>query len=445
MLSRLLRLSLLLATLLLLMSCGSDSSAPPASATFSTPTGTGYLRKSDSLWIINLEGSYTDMGRQYGALLKNELADLFIRIDRLVTPAERGLVNLVKQQSETRESQLLAGMAQEIGLTSDQLELVNATLLFMYTTGGCSAFAATGNQTIGGHTIAGRNFDSPRGDYSTIFSNKSILVIYNPKEQFTANGSHRDNSVAIMTQIGWIYGLTNLNSKGLYLEYNNATNSIPISLKKADGTTDIDEMQNRLKSQMDGLHQNLFASFDCDTLEELDAKMTDPLKMPAVATMTQVADQDRVWHYERSPYEPAKKIAAGEAKGAHAYDNPVNMDIFTNHFFFATWQHQNLDLYTNYAAHGTDSASRTFARLINLQNLAKQSAGAITPAKMKEIMTTRLMTDNSGGPFISWGLSNDDITYFTTVTDIANRVMHVYPNVDTFPRWGIIDLKQEFR
>lgn len=419
---------------LALSSCGCDSSSPPVKASFSTPTGTGYLRKSDTLWILNLEGSYADMGRQYGALLKNELGTLFTHMDAAIgynAPATTLTLNLVKKEMDSREMQMLTGLAMESGLDFDKLEFLNASLFFMYDVG-CSAFAATGSQTVSGFTIAGRNFDNPRPKYSQILSGNSILVIYNPKNQFTGNGAHRDNSVAVMTQIGWLYGLTNLNSKGIYLEYNNATNSIPID-------------KTKIGQIMNGLHQNLYASFDSDSLEDLDLKLSGPA---LVATMTQVADKNRVWHYERSPYEPAKKIRAGDAKGAYFYDNPPDMDIFTNHFFNDSWLHQRF-IYTSPA---NDSGSRTFARLVNLQNLARQAAGKITPEKMKEIMTTRLLADGSGGPFIAWGLDNPDVTHFTSVTDIANTVMHIYPHVDAmlYPdpsalQWTAIALAGEFR
>ncbi len=35
------------------------------------------MRKANTLWIVNLQGSYRDMGRQYGALLKYELRALY--------------------------------------------------------------------------------------------------------------------------------------------------------------------------------------------------------------------------------------------------------------------------------------------------------------------------------------------------------------------------------
>ncbi len=420
-------------------SCGSDPNPSMIQTSFNTPTGTGMLRKSDTLWIINLEGSYTDMGRQYGALLKSELGTLFRQMDTALG-YDRGIVQqllgAVKMQMKSRESQLLGGMELESGLSRDKLEFLNGSLFFMYANVGCSAFAAINDQTAAGFTIAGRNFDNPRGAYSSILRGKSIVVIYNPKDQFNGSGgTHRDNSVAMMTQIGWLYGLTNLNSKGVYLEYNNATNSIPI-----DPAT----IGPIVATVMDGLHQNLYASLDADSLEDVDALLAGPA---AVATMTQVADKHRVWHYERSPYENSKKIAAGQAFGRFSYDNPPNTDIFTNHFFNDNWAHQKF-IYTV----TNDSGSKTFARLINLQKLARQYSGRITADTMKTIMTKPLQNDGNGGPFIGWDLANPDVTHFTSVTDIANMVMHIYPNVDAMTyvdnftaSWATIDLNREFR
>ena len=435
-------LAVFLAALLMLVitGCADDAPAPGPQTTssFSTPTGTGYLRKSDTLWILNLEGNYTDMGRQYGALLKSELSTMFRQMDAAIGFATaRPLLALLEKETimDPRERQLLGGMATETGMSLDQHEFLNASLFFMYLPG-CSAFAATGPQTESHFTIAGRNFDNPKGisdKFSSILKGKSILVIYNPRDQVTSG--HRDNSVASMTQIGWFYGLTNLNSKGIYLEYNNATNSIPIDPNHLGIVGEL----------VDGLHHNLYAALDCDTLDQVDIRLSGPA---AVANMTQVADKTQVWHFERAPDGPAKKVPAGSATGRVSYDNPLHTDIFTNHFFNNDWgPNQKFDL-----SPVNDSGSKTFARLINLQNLAKLFSGQINVDRMKTIMTTRLMTDGSGGPFIGWELNNPDVTHFTSVTDIANKVMHIYPYVDAFPyvdnyaaQWAIVDLNKEFR
>ncbi len=425
---------LIVLSLLIIMGCGSDTSTSAISF-YSTATGTGYLRKADTLWILNLEGNYTDMGRQYGALLKDELISMFHQMDNAIGyEKNRDYVNLIGSTMDERERQFLTGMSIESGLEFSKHEFLNAALFFMYAPGGCSAFAAMGRQTESGFTIAGRNFDNPKGvdgKYVNLLRGKSILVIYNPREQFNGHaGTHRDNSAAVMTYIGWFHGLTILNSKGIYLEYNNATNSIPM-IKE--------DLPSLLRQFKDGLHQNLYAAFDSDSLDEVHTALTG---QASVANMTQVADKNHVWHYERSPYENSRKLPIGTAKGYFYYDNLPDMSIFTNHFFFADWKKQQFI----YTSPENDSGSRTFARLINLQRLASGAAGKINVEIMKVVMTTHLLDNGGGGPFIGWELNNPDVTHFTTVTDIANKVMHIYPYVDGGPgQWTAVHLNMEFR
>lgn len=416
----------LVALVLLVMSACGQSSSPARRSSFATPTGTGYLSRSGPLRILNLQGTYGDMGRQYGALLKNELRALFDQTDAAIgfdRPETQALLQALEGMMEPRERQLLEGMAQETGLALKQHEFLTASLFFMYI--GCSACTATGSQTETGYTVAGRNFDNPRGVFSTLLKGQTLAVIYNPR---SVSPGSRDNSVALVTELGWVYGLTNLNSKGVCIEYNNGTNSIPVDLAA-------------VAESMDGLHQNLFASLDCNTLEEVHEKLADKA---AAATLTQVADKYRVWHYERSPYQESRRIMAGEAKGGDFYyDNPADMDIFTNHFFFTDWLHQiHTDPTTFNLDH--DSGSRTLARLVNVQQLARSHAGRINVERMKRIMTTPLQEDGTGGPLIGWELANPDVTIFTTVTDIANGFLHIYPYVDS-PQWVAVNVNQEFR
>src|SRR5450759_4359710 len=95
--------ALMLVATLLITSCGSDSSSSSATASFTTPTGTGYLRKSDTLWIVNLEGSYTDMGRQYGALLRSELGVLFTRMDAAIGSSNQSVTTMITQVKKQME------------------------------------------------------------------------------------------------------------------------------------------------------------------------------------------------------------------------------------------------------------------------------------------------------------------------------------------------------
>ncbi|HWI13057.1 MAG TPA: hypothetical protein VNT02_02340, partial [Burkholderiales bacterium] len=189
--------------LAILPACGGADSVPPA-ASFSTATGTGNLTKSNSLWVVNLEGDYTDMGRQYGALLKSQLQALHRDIDAAVpaSATRDGTVRALMALRDPREKDFMRGVAEQTGLSDEQLELVNASLFFIYNTG-CSVFGATGTQTTSGTTIAGRNFDNPRATFAPILSGRSALVIYNPRNRTTGSGAtlHADNAVAAMTQI----------------------------------------------------------------------------------------------------------------------------------------------------------------------------------------------------------------------------------------------------
>jgi hypothetical protein len=290
-------ISILLVALALLVVSACGGTTGQTEASFTTPTGTGSVRKANTLWIVNLQGSYYDMGRQYGALLGDELRQLYADTNA-VMKEDTATLQMLWETADHRERGFLTGVSDETGLAPLEVEALNATLFYVYSSPGCSVLSATqtqtGTATVPGTTIAGRNFDNPKNRYAEVLSGRSVLVIYNPRDQFTANGAafHRDNSVAAMTQMGWFYGLTLLNSRGIYLEYNNGTNSI--------------NSFEKVGSIMDGLHQNLYAAFDSDTLDDVDARLSGPA---AVATLTQVADRGTVRHYERSPYEPSKRRA----------------------------------------------------------------------------------------------------------------------------------------
>ena len=89
---------LLVSLALLVISACRDDKRSPTTPSFSTPTGTGHLRKSETLWILNLEGNYADMGRQYGALLKDELRNLFSQMDAAIgfnRPEIQGMLRAV--------------------------------------------------------------------------------------------------------------------------------------------------------------------------------------------------------------------------------------------------------------------------------------------------------------------------------------------------------------
>ena len=395
---------------------------------FATDTGIGTLRKESALWVMNLQGSYYDMGRQYGYLAKDHLLAMFKILDDDIGFDSLSVQAALAQMEPTmddRERLLLYGMSQESGLTFQQLRFMGSAIMFSYFPApprfGCSVFGATRTQTTTGSTLIGRNFDNPSLTMDQL-SGRSAVIIYNPVGEVHGN-NHVDNQVSVVTTLGWVYGASTFNARGLNFEYLNGMISIP----------------NLDLTIADGLHQNLFAAFDCDTEAQVDARYLNA--KAAVATLTQVSDATNIWHYERSPLEISMKLLAGQANGGdYYYANPIDMDIFTNHFFLTNHIQQSF----KYTSPENDSESRSFQRLVNLQTLAQQYIGRVSVAALQQTMTTGF---TNGGtywdPFIT-GTADQNV--YACVTDVKNMVLNIFPACERErASWVELDLKQEFR
>jgi len=395
---------------------------------FVTSTGTGTLRKVGALWVLNLKGNYYDMGRQYGYLAKDHLLAMFTILDTDIGFDGLSVQTALAQMEPTmddRERLMLYGMSLESGLTFQQLRFMGSAIMFSYFPApprfGCSVLGATRTQTTTGSTLIGRNFDNPSPTMDQL-SGRSAVIIYNPVGEVHGN-NHVDNQVSVVTTLGWVYGASTLNARGLNFEYLNGMLSIP----------------NLDLTIADGLHQNLFAAFDCDTEAQVDARYLNA--KAAVGTLTQVSDATNIWHYERSPLENSMKLLAGQANGGdYYYANPTDMDIFTNHFFLTNHIQQSF----KYTSPANDSASRSFQRLVNVQTLAQQYIGRVNTAALQQIMTTNF-TDGGTfwNPFIT-GTADQNV--YACVTDVKNMVLNIFPSCERErASWVELNLKQEFR
>lgn len=200
----------------------------------------GYFEKKDTLSILNLHGSYYEMGMQYGSLASNQLNKIY----RDLVPEYfegfnfRTFISYALRwyyvfQMDTREKELLAGMSKTSGLSERQLLSIEMlpTLTTLYSgmngdklnvanihgNGFCSFLSVWGNLSKSGNMMVARNLDlsTPVTKLDDYYS----LVIYNPD-----NG---DNSVANFGFLGFIPGFTWINNKGLFSEYNDGRRSVP--------------------------------------------------------------------------------------------------------------------------------------------------------------------------------------------------------------------------
>ncbi|MFO7727843.1 MAG: C45 family peptidase [Desulfonatronovibrio sp.] len=235
-------------------------SVPPASAHDEYPPDPeavfekGKLYKYGKINVLDLKGSYREMGRQYGGLMSEELQRLYQKavIDHFMDKkglssesmlnAAKGLYYFYPQ----RFKDIILGMSETSGLSLDDQIILNALELYGLMPG-CSGIFAWEEYTGGAPLIVGRNYDW--FDSYADFAKSLTVTVFQPDSGIPT---------AIITFAGVIYATTGINSHGLFLELNNAFPS-------GGGLTH----QNRVCAM-----SNLLAFLlDYQSMDQLDAAM----------------------------------------------------------------------------------------------------------------------------------------------------------------------------
>lgn len=171
--------------------------------------------------VIILSGSFRQMGRQYGGLMKSELNDEYLFL--LDTLSTRGYtkekVREIGRESTAfypqRLKEVFLGMSETSGLTPDDIAvLYNGGILFLVAPPvplSCSYLAAWGDYTPDGSVVVSRNWDLD--DTVLPFTQWYVLAVYRPSD-----GS---NSVATWGPAG-MRPETLMNSKGLFIADDNS-------------------------------------------------------------------------------------------------------------------------------------------------------------------------------------------------------------------------------
>lgn len=176
--------------------------------------------------VVVLHGTWFQMGRQYGALMRRELEKVyafacsgrenFANLNRLGSGTESSSITGLRRYDE-----LFRGMSETSCLSIEQLRIVNAVeVLFLeqvssglktiFDASKCSTLAVNGAASANGKTLVGRNYDW-LPEFAEI-ADTLVLSIFHP-----ADGS---NSVASFNWSGCMYLTTGMNSRGLYLGLN---------------------------------------------------------------------------------------------------------------------------------------------------------------------------------------------------------------------------------
>ena len=172
--------------------------------------------------VVEVQGSWFQMGRQYGALLRGELEkihafakqapDGMARVGQL----GRGSISGLKRYDE-----LFRGMAETSGFSLEQLRIISSVeviyldcitsdLRQTFNGGCCSSLAVWGDYTRTGEVLFGRNFDW-LPEFESILDTLALCVFH------PSDGA---NSVAFLNWAGCPYMTTGMNERGLFLELN---------------------------------------------------------------------------------------------------------------------------------------------------------------------------------------------------------------------------------
>jgi hypothetical protein len=311
----------------------------------------GQRYKAGTYNVIVLSGSYREMGRQYGSLMKAELTEEYTIISTqdntwgYSTQQLRNFSNNAAELLPQRQKEIFSGMAETSGLDPDDIAMIYYGAYF-YTSlpdqrHECSFLAVNGNYTRDGSMIVSRNFDLP--DAVSVFDPYYVLVVYKPND-----GS---NSVAAINPAG-MRPETLMNNKGLFISDNNGMQSGGDTVR----TNRPDYISEFFRFMLD----------DAST-HEMDDDV--PATRPNTAIIVNAAGPDAAYSYEETVSHVAQRSGDGFL-------------VATNHFVDPSWQ--------NLSSPDPDSV----IRYNNLVNQTVQNKGSIDAEKMMQIRD--VMIDNGG-------------------------------------------------
>ena len=339
--------------------------------------------------VVELRGTWREMGRQYGRLMITELQEVYA-FTELIIEAQIGnagkadrIISTQTVQTPYRISEFFEGAAETSGFTVQQLQQINAVERIAGLPQ-CSAAMVWGDYAAGSSVVIGRNYD-----YSDIFSelhNDVAVTVYHPADGALAT--------ATIGYAGEIYAVNGINEKGIFLELNNGKPSAPMSSSdtRVTGTTML-----------------FSALFECDELEDLDLFFNTVNCNSSYIINT--ADADRAMSFEWCPI--------GVKHGEQTL--PDGLLVSTNYYVNPDWE---------FPVPTDETSWFSLTRRSNLIAQCEAEKGRIDAEAMRRIID---VSEDDGG-------ARNELTVYQIVAEpetltIWARVVHA-PQSD----WVKIDL-----
>jgi hypothetical protein len=387
----------------------------------------GQLYKQNAVHIVVLNGTYHQMGRQYGHLLKEQI---HWHLDQLkkeftVTPAGNNPVDqpapLMNQEELTKlfmagfynampyeHKQMLKGATETSGLSLEDtvfMEFMLQAVIYSAGVSGCTSAAVWGKASKDGRLYTGRNHDFGL-PWRERLAKAGVVRITNPADS--------DISVAAFTRAGQLTTAIDLmNSKGLYIEFNNADNTRPTSLPTNMRATD-------------NLAYSLVS--DYQSVEELNVVV--PTLRSNDALLMLAADPTHARYFELSSFLSVR-TEPEFLKG--------QLTSRANQALHPAW---------NSDTGSTPERAIAYSRVrrANFVKHLSQAPSTNDDAKIRAFLSKEIIVDgklsDGASSLVEPVLKIDDWTSYQTVTIPAE--LKVYWRIPTHTPWLEIDLKKYF-
>ena len=339
--------------------------------------------------IVILDGSWKEMGRAFGTLMKQELALMIDFVADMASDAEEIKCRTMMATFPHRIRKYLEGLAEGAGLTASQVDriAVSRKSILCGLSAPISSSVATWNDYTSGKLILGSNFD-----YDNDVSNITpclCLTVFRPNDSAL--------SFASFGYAGTPYITNAFNERGIHLTIANAMPS--------GGNLFI---ENRFFTPTALMN----AMMECENLDDFRTYLWSTKS--SFSYLATIADALSARIFEWSSFDVKQRTTTTRP----------GLSVITNHFTEKSWGMPRPDDLSYWL---------TRTRRKNLLNLAAHFKGAIDEEVMKDILST---------PVEQLGSMSGATKYQTIVVPSEMKLLFNIPN---YQEWTEINFAQLFQ
>jgi len=363
----------------------------------------GTVEVVDGLKIVNIYGTWEQMGSQYGHLLSNEICNIWEqKLSNGMNDSAWSIADSLYSQYPQRFKTFIEACAASSGLSLNQMKAVNAMEYIDWILTNCSGIAVWGDMAAG-ELVYGRTYDA--GAFHEL-AEDIVVTVFHPEDS--------RYSVATVGFAGEVYCVNGLNSAGLFLELNSGAPSAGFeqNFELTAGPVKLLEML-----------------LDAGTMEDVDMFMNNTRS--SASFIIGVADSTEARSYEW--------CSSGCKRGdVECSDLPEGGQVLvqTNHYVNPEW---------NYPIPADSESWRSLTRRKNMISWVRENSGDIDSDLLQSFVQTPL---EDGGIFVN-------TTEYMIVAVPSRQVVSVYvPWIQVYegnssatrfhPGWHTIDLSKNF-